>query len=738
MGDSGKTSKLQDWHKCSPSDTVTGSLLIKSLKIKKDSKISPRKGQKTKTKTKSKPQPKPIPHLKTIISSAVSKRKVSPKSIGNGSTSRKLIHRKILHKALDKKASRKGASSELQFSTIDSKGNGKNGDEGAIKKLKKRKPKKRQRDKVKLDEPSRLQRRARYLMIKMKLDQNLIDAYSGEGWKGQSREKIRPEKELLRAWKQILKCKLGLRDIIQQVDSLSTVGCIEETVMAPDGSISHEHIFCAKCKLNEVSPDNDIVLCDGTCNCAFHQKCLEPPLDTEIPLGDQGWFCKFCECRMDIIEAMNAHLGTHFSEDSSWQDIFTEEAAIPDAGNVLVNPEEEWPSDDSEDDNYDPERRDNIMSEAGTDDDASDDISSSTSLGWSSDGEVSLGSRRWEMHSLDFRNNSIYRSLDSDETSDGEIVCGRRQRRAIDYKKLYDEVFGKDAPAHELASEDEDWGPGKRKRREKESNAASTLMTLCESKKRSESDETIEGMMKLPPQSRRPIFRLPPDAVELSFPFHVLSQKLRQVFVENELPSRTVKENLSKELGLEPGKVSKWFKNSRYLALKSRKVEKGEQLHNSGSEVSAEPTLNVMEGKTADLSQDSWEETEVCIPKNLKRILQRKKLKSISRSLRKNEQKRGSYESPTKSNEMNAECSDDVSLKKLLKAKPKGVKKKVNPISTVAEYDMERLCRAKSILETMKQKVVKLQNGKARKSSKTRPLEEFIVYIPIAELRGKN
>eukprot|EP00258_Populus_trichocarpa_P042956 XP_024458975.1 pathogenesis-related homeodomain protein isoform X1 [Populus trichocarpa] len=735
MGDSGKTSKLQDSHKCSPSDTVTGSLLIKSLKIKKDSKISPRKGQKTKTKSK----PKPIPHLKTIISSAVSKRKVSPKGIGNGSTSRKLIHRKILHKALDKKASRKGASSGLQLSTIDSKGNGKNGDEGAIKKLKKRKPKKRQRDKVKLDEPSRLQRRARYLMIKMKLDQNLIDAYSGEGWKGQSREKIRPEKELLRARKQILKCKLGLRDIIRQVDSLSTVGCIEETVMAPDGSVSHEHIFCAKCKLNEVSPDNDIVLCDGTCNCAFHQKCLEPPLDTEsIPPGDQGWFCKFCECRMDIIEAMNAHLGTHFSEDSSWQDIFTEEAAIPDAGNVLLNPEEEWPSDDSEDDNYDPERRDNIMSEAGTDDDASDDISSSTSLGWSSDGEVFLGSRRWEMHGLDFRNNSIYSSLDSDETSDGEIVCGRRQRRAIDYKKLYDEVFGKDAPAHEQASEDEDWGPGKRKRREKESNAASTLMTLCESKKKSKSDETIEGMMNLPPQTRRPIFRLPPDAVELSFPFHVLSQKLRQVFVENELPSRTVKENLSKELGLEPGKVSKWFKNSRYLALKSRKVEKGEQLHNSSSKVSAEPTLNVMEGKTADLSQDSWEETEVCIPKNLKRILQRKKLKSISRSLRKNEQKRGSYESPTKSNEMNAECSDDVSLKKLLKAKPKGVKKKVNPISVAAEYDMERLCRAKAILEKMKQKVVKLQNGKARKSSKTRPLEEFIVYIPIAELRGKN
>lgn len=57
-----------------------------------------------------------------------------------------------------------------------------------------------------------------------------------------SREKIKPVKELQRAKRQILNCKLGIRDATQQLDSLSSVGRIEESVMAPDGSIYHEHV----------------------------------------------------------------------------------------------------------------------------------------------------------------------------------------------------------------------------------------------------------------------------------------------------------------------------------------------------------------------------------------------------------------------------------------------------------------------------------------------------------------
>lgn len=51
-----------------------------------------------------------------------------------------------------------------------------------------RKKRKRAMNDVEHDDAARLQRRARYLLIKMKLEQNLLDAYVGEGWKGQRYE----------------------------------------------------------------------------------------------------------------------------------------------------------------------------------------------------------------------------------------------------------------------------------------------------------------------------------------------------------------------------------------------------------------------------------------------------------------------------------------------------------------------------------------------------------------------
>lgn len=77
-------------------------------------------------------------------------------------------------------------------------------------------------------------------------------------------------------------------------------------------------------------------------------------------------------------------------------------------------------------------------------------------------------------------------------------------------------MFGKDTFANEQISEDEDWGPTKRKRREKESDAASTLMTLCENEKRRPDKSTAKVRDNiLSRNDKRPFFRLPPDAVEV-------------------------------------------------------------------------------------------------------------------------------------------------------------------------------------------------------------------------------
>ncbi|EPS72059.1 hypothetical protein M569_02699, partial [Genlisea aurea] len=398
------------------------------------------------------------------------------------------------------------------------------------------KRKKNGKNSVALDEASRLQRRARYLLIKLKLEQNLIDAYSAQGWKGQSREKIKPEKELRRATEEILKCKLGIREAVRQLDFLGSEGCTSNPAVEPDGSVHHDYIFCAKCKLQDALPDNDIILCDGTCSCAFHQKCLDPPLSSDdIPPEDEGWFCKFCEKKMEIIEATNAHLGTQFPLDSNWEDVFREEAALPDMESSMLFPEEgEWPSDDSEDDDYNPNRID-----------ASSGCSSSSLMGSAGDESGRRSSRPRE----------------AEDSDDIEVITGPRKRAAVDYLQLHNELFGKGGTdENDQMSEDEDWGPKKKKKKkrkeEKETDAATTLIALG-------GFETTDAKRENNDVRKRAA-KLPSDAI----------RKLRVVFSETELPTRAARVKLSKQLGLEFGKVNKWFKNARYLALKARKVKK--------------------------------------------------------------------------------------------------------------------------------------------------------------------
>lgn len=121
----------------------------------------------------------------------------------------------------------------------------------------------------------------------------------------------------------------------------------------------------------------------------------------------------------------------------SKQDIFKDEAAFSVGGGALQNPEQEWPSDDSEDDDYDPNKNENSCSYSGADSEADASVvaSSSSSLG-SLEDEVFSESVRPGKHG---RNASFEPSIGIDfaNTTDYEILSGPRERQTVDYTKLY-------------------------------------------------------------------------------------------------------------------------------------------------------------------------------------------------------------------------------------------------------------------------------------------------------------
>ncbi|KAK9097260.1 hypothetical protein Sjap_022757 [Stephania japonica] len=244
------------------------------------------------------------------------------------------------------------------------------------------KRKRRTLKKASNDEYSKIRKHVRYFLNRMGYERSLIDAYAGEGWKGQSIEKIKPEMELQRATSEILRCKRRIRDLFQQLDSLCAEGRLQESLFDSEGEIDSEDIFCAKCRSKDLTADNDILLCDGICDRGFHQMCLEPPLlKEEIPPGDEGWLCPGCDCKVDSINLLNDFQGTDLSIDDSWEKVFPE-AAATEAGNML-DENLGFPSDDSEDNDYDPDGPQvdgTVDTEEGSTSDESDFTSASDEL----------------------------------------------------------------------------------------------------------------------------------------------------------------------------------------------------------------------------------------------------------------------------------------------------------------------------------------------------------------------
>ncbi|KAK4802257.1 hypothetical protein SAY86_000460 [Trapa natans] len=480
--------------------------------------------------------------------------------------------------------------------------------------------------KVISDEYLRIKRNLSYMLNRIHYERSLIDAYSSEGWKGLSLEKLKPEKELQRATSEIVNRKLKIRDLFQRLESMCSEGRqLSEDLFDDEGMIDSEDIFCAKCGSKDLSLDNDIILCDGACERGFHQFCLEPPLLKEdIPPGDEGWLCPGCDCKVDCLDMLNESQGTNLSIKDRWQKVFPEAVKA-----VNQDPASGLSSDDSEDEDFDPDRprahgsleRNESSSDGSEYATASDNSEprriDSQYLGLPSDDSEdddfdpnapNPDTAKAESSSSDFTSDSedLESALVNDDPhgskgiSKSASLRGRKgpkrksfkgggKKQVMNYNlKLSRESEHRESGAtpvsarrivgrldykrlHDEAyggtssdsSDDEDWTDTPSPKRRKCGDGDERQLT----------EENGAGLTK--PQSRRksggtctPAKAKPTDAKNQTSGSRRLGEdvkkRLCEVFASHLYPDRATRESLSAELGITLAQVSKWFGHARW------------------------------------------------------------------------------------------------------------------------------------------------------------------------------
>ncbi|GFP88605.1 pathogenesis-related homeodomain protein [Phtheirospermum japonicum] len=514
--------------------------------------------------------------------------------------------------------------------------------------------KKQQQQQNTVSEFAKTKSHLRYLLHRIKYEQNLIDAYSAEGWKGQSLEKLKPEKELQRAKSHILRYKMRIRELFQRLELSLAVGKLPESLFDSLGEIDCEDIFCAKCGSKDLTLDNDIILCDGACERGFHQFCLEPPLLKEhIPPGDEGWLCPECDCKVDCIDMLKDFQGTKVSITDSWEKIFPEAAAdasgmkldgasgslsddsedddydpdkhntddkvegdqsssnesdyfsAPDDSTAPLNNNDKFlglPSDDSEDDDFDPSAPDQDEDEQVNQDGSSSDFTSDSEdldallEDDSGHGEdvaripPSTGSKEENSTVGRRKGQSLKDELSYLMETSAEPVSGKRHVERMDYKKLHDETFGNsssdssdedfdDTSSNDDTSSCDGTTSCKRRKIDRAKTQAKPpggRTPIVESNTNT-NDENQKEKKHLPRRTRRKGADGGPSESSAKVGSSASSgakkhkrlgesttQKLYASFSVNQYPDKAAKEKLAKELGITIRQVAKWFENARW------------------------------------------------------------------------------------------------------------------------------------------------------------------------------
>ncbi|XWS54719.1 hypothetical protein CRYUN_Cryun10bG0113700 [Craigia yunnanensis] len=525
-------------------------------------------------------------------------------------------------------------------------------DVGSSEQQKRRKRKQRRVKREVADEYSRIRAHLRYLLNRINYEQSLIAAYSTEGWKGLNLEKLKPEKELQRAISEILRRKLKIRDLFLRIDSLCAEGRLPEFYL-----ILKDKLTVKIYSVQNVGPRT-------------------------FPPDDEGWLCPACNCKVDCIELVNESQGTSFSLTDGWEKVFPEAAVAaggqnqdpnfvlpsddsdndynPDSSDTdekdqgdesssdesdftstseeleapaNVNPYLGLPSDDSEDDDYDPggPDHDNVVKPESS---SSDFTSDSEDLGGAlednissqkDEGTVSINAsgdskrRKPKLGGKESLNDELLSIMESASRHDAAAASKKRSNERLDYKRLYDETYG---TVSSSSSDDEDWSdtiaPRKRKKCTAEAASApangnaSVSMSVLVSDGLKQNPEETEHKPRRKTRQKSNFKDTDLSPAELQGGSSVsgsngknagsstyrrlgetVKQRLYKSFKENQYPDRATKDSLAKELEMTLQQVSKWFDNARWSFNNSPSIHETTSRKDSENDItSAIPKKN--------------------------------------------------------------------------------------------------------------------------------------------------
>ncbi|GMH39126.1 hypothetical protein BSKO_07024 [Bryopsis sp. KO-2023] len=292
-------------------------------------------------------------------------------------------------------------------------------------------------------------RKARLSVHRIKREELLLSAYQSNGWNGSSRDKVKPTAELERAMEQIEKSKSMLRECLQYCEDAHGHMKIPSEKFDKFGEPSFDAIACSKCGGLDSGQGNDILMCDGGCRLAYHEKCLDPPvIAAEIP-EEQEWLCPSCTCKDEIVAIVNEAFDVSYKLNDDIKELFPASRSN-DEHTTFGILSGDFPSDEEDDDfRLCDEDLDEASDQGASDGDVSQNVSlehhhrvdeiadTSTSI---PTGSITPGATMAaDSANASDRLSTKPTSFDSQEIL---ILNGKRRRVAVDYRALNDVMFG--------------------------------------------------------------------------------------------------------------------------------------------------------------------------------------------------------------------------------------------------------------------------------------------------------